>query len=640
MANKIRKIDILTGFALAACYFVMLFSTLDIGFSRDEGFYFRAAEEYSRWYDELVDNPAQAFTKKSIDQHFAYNPEHPALPKMMYGLSWRLFGRMHDPVSEPWSRVWYHNTRPPKTLMGIMTESTAMRLPALILNSLLVMFIFLFAVEFFSRRVAFVSSLAWMFLPHAFWHAHLACFDMPVTTMWFLVSWFFLRATPPLAERKACRRRTWGLAALAGVAWGLALSTKHNAWFIPVGFLAWYLISRWEEVLPKGTDGRRHFAFGNIPPAFWMMLILGPLVFFLLWPKLWFDPVGQMSFYIGRHAKHEYYWAYFFGTLYTKPPFPVSFPFVMSLMTIPTPIVLLALTGQLKTLREWWQKRRGRGYRIARPLPIVYRDTVLFIFLNLLIPFMIIAAPNTPIFGGTKHWLPGVTFLALFAGLGFEVVVNAINGLGERFHAFRSRIVRTLIIVACLAAIMVPAAFDTIHGHTNGSTYYSATFGGFGAMGRFGMQREFWGNSAFSALEWLNANAKKNAQVDFHDTAWDSVKMYWRDGLLRRDIKPLWDFAKADYHLFHWHKEFLDLEERGRQAMNSQVPIHVVEQDGVPLLNVYQRPPRAPAPRVLPVVRPRGLPPTPPTRATPEDTATPASPPTTRNTTGNAGGQE
>jgi len=607
VTNRLRTFDFVAGLFLAGCYFAMLVGTTDIGFSRDEGFYFKAAEEYSWWYDELLDDPSSAFTKKSIDRHFAYNPEHPALPKMLYGLSWRLFGKMHDPKTEPWARVWYHNSSPPKPILGIMKESTAMRLPALLINSLLVMFIWLFAAEYFSRRTALVASLSWMFLPHAFWHSHLACFDMPVVAMWFLVAWLFLRATPPLEERLRNRRQTWFRAILAGVAWGLAMSTKHNAWFIPAVFLAWYMIARYDEVLPRNGIGRRRLAFGNIPPAFWAMLVLGPLVLFLTWPKLWFDPIEHLKFYIARHAKHEFYWAYFFGFLHVKPPFPISFPFVMSAMTIPVPVILLSLTGLARAFREWIRRRADRFQLIRRPLPVRGNDTILFVFLNFLFPFLIIAAPNTPIFGGTKHWMPGVAFLAIFAGLGFETVLDAIRGLGERFAAFNRRTVRFAAALACLAVIMIPAARDTFHGHTNGSTYYNAAFGGFGAMGRLGMQREFWGNTAFSALPWLNENARKNAQIDFHDTAWDSVRMYWRDGLLRRDIKPLWDSERADYFLFHWHKEFLDLEDRSRKAMGDEVPVHVVEQDGVPLLNVYQRTERKPI-TSLPVVRPVGDP--------------------------------
>ena len=198
-----------------------------------------------------------------------------------------------------------------------------------------------------------------------------------------------------------------------------------------------------------------------------------------------------------------------------------------------------------------------------------------------------------------------MAFLALFAGMGFEIVAGAVKVLYERYGRPRMRISRAALTAVCAVTILVPCAYDTFHGHTNGSTYYNALFGGYGAMGRHRMQREFWGNSAFSALPWLNEHAKKYAHVDFHDTAWDSVKMYWRDGILRRDIKPLWNSKKADYFLFHWHKEFLDLEERARKDIGNVVPVHVIEQDGVPILNVYERPPKEKPPRTLPVVRPQ-----------------------------------
>ncbi|NOZ02213.1 MAG: hypothetical protein GXP54_10030 [Deltaproteobacteria bacterium] len=104
------------------------------------------------------------------------------------------------------------------------------------------------------------------------------------------------------------------------------------------------------------------------------------------------------------------------------------------------------------------------------------------------------------------------------------------------------------------------------------------------------MEREFWGNSAFSALDYLNREAPQGSRVDFHDTTWDAVRMYRRDGLLRKDLVPVWDYKRADYFLFHWHKEFLDLESEVKTDFGVKTPVMVVAQDGVPLLNVYRRP--------------------------------------------------
>ncbi len=580
--GRMARTDAAIGLLLAATYLTALSTTLDIGFSRDESFYFLAGEQYSRWYDVLVKEPKKAFTKAAIDEHFAYNPEHPALPKMLFGLSWRLFGEMRDPVQEPWVRGFYDRGKPPQTIFGGLSESTAMRLPALLFAAWLVYLIYRFGARFFNRRVGVVAALLYMGVPHAFWHSHLACFDMPIVTAWFLTAYCFLRA------------ETGGLkwALLTGLAWGLALSIKHNAYFILPVFGLFFLLRRGAEFGFERREGGLRLKLPAVPLALLAMLVVAPIVYYLLWPKLWFDPIGHLKYYFGRHAHHEYYWAYYFGTLYTKPPFPVAFPFVMSAMTIPAPTVLLALVGLASafwhTVTRWFS---GLLARSGPAVPLAAPGVVLFVFLNFLIPFAIIAHPKVPIFGGTKHWMPGVPFLMLFAALGFEFVLRALGDLGALVKRLARPRWQAALGAVALAAFLVPAGYDTLHGHTNGSTYYNAAFGGFGAMGEHGMQREFWGNTAYSALPYLNENAPLHARVDFHDTTMEAVRMYWRENLLRRDIQPIWDLARAQFHLFHWHKEFLDLEANVKANMGVQVPAHVVAQDGVPLLNVYRRPP-------------------------------------------------
>lgn len=570
--------DVLTGVGLAGIFFVLLLLTLDIGFPRDESFYFTAAEQYSYWFDDLLEDPAKAFEKKTVDRRFASNPEHPALPKILFGLSWRLFGNMRDPVEEPFARHWYDGGRPPKPILGILSESTAMRLPALLAGAFLVFLVYLFGVEFFNRRVGLAAALAWMFIPHAFWHTHLACFDMPVTAMWFLTGYCFLKA----------ERGGWKWAVLTGLAFGFALSTKHNTYFLPPLLLVYYFVTRWRRFgLGRTPDGERTgIRLPPIPLAFPAMLILSPLVYYLFWPKLWFEPYEHLKWYIGRHANHEYYWAYYFGILHTRPPFPVTFPFVMSAMTIPLPTVLLFLVG---LGRIGWVRTAGFIGRQVRRLPERQAHVIGFVLLNFLVPFVVIAVPSVPIFGGTKHWIHGVPYLALIAGLGFELVYLAVGDLGRWLPSLGGRWAQGALVAIVSLAFLVPAAVDTLHGHTNGSTYYNAAFGGYGAMGNHRMQREFWGNSAFSALDYLNEEAHQGAHVDFHDTTWDAVRMYRREGKLRKDLVPVWDYKRADFFLFHWHKEFLDLEREVMEEYGATTPSFVVAQDGVPLLNVYRR---------------------------------------------------
>ncbi|MBM4397723.1 MAG: glycosyltransferase family 39 protein, partial [Deltaproteobacteria bacterium] len=418
------RADRFIGIGLAALYFVLLCSTLDIGFPRDEGFYFTAAEQYAKWYDDLLDDPKTAFRKETVDKHFGYNGEHPALPKMLFGLSWRLFGDIKSVDEVPNIRHWYDGGRNPEPILPIMRESTAMRLPALLVASWLVYLIMAFGTRYFGRRVGIAAAVAYMFMPHAFWHAHLSCFDTPVAVMWFLTAYCFIRA----------ETGGWRWALLTGVAWGLALSTKHNAFFIPPTLLIWWLIAHRREFGLSRADGGVGIRLPAIPLAFVAMLVVAPVVYYLLWPRLWHEPIRHLKWYFGFHANHVMYWAYYWGWLYTKPPYPIGFSFVMSAMTIPGPTVLLGIVGMLRVAYEWAVRTGARFAgslrRIAESLPARQPGVVLFVFLNFFIPFAVIANTKVPIFGGTKHWLPGVPFLAILAGLAFELVLASVRELG------------------------------------------------------------------------------------------------------------------------------------------------------------------------------------------------------------------
>nr|MBK7067044.1 hypothetical protein [Deltaproteobacteria bacterium] len=112
------------------------------------------------------------------------------------------------------------------------------------------------------------------FMPRIFYHAHLDCFDVPVMTMWVVVLYAYWRS---LAGG-------FGWAIATGLAWGLALETKHNAWFVPFLVVTHF-------VLTRAGDLRRDASRGNfpVPLALIAMAVLGPLVFVALWPWMWFD---------------------------------------------------------------------------------------------------------------------------------------------------------------------------------------------------------------------------------------------------------------------------------------------------------------------------------------------------------------
>ncbi len=86
--------------AVAAVLFVgatvAVAATNDMGFVRDEAFYFRHSETYQDWFTEVLKGGKErdkALTRAEIARTWRNNAEHPPLHKIMMGVTWRTFGR-------------------------------------------------------------------------------------------------------------------------------------------------------------------------------------------------------------------------------------------------------------------------------------------------------------------------------------------------------------------------------------------------------------------------------------------------------------------------------------------------------------------------------------------------------------------
>src|SRR5690606_3908292 len=69
----------------------LLTTTGSLGYARDEGFYFYAAERYQTWFELLLLDPGRALAPAVVDYHWAVNREHPAFIKTLLALSHGLF---------------------------------------------------------------------------------------------------------------------------------------------------------------------------------------------------------------------------------------------------------------------------------------------------------------------------------------------------------------------------------------------------------------------------------------------------------------------------------------------------------------------------------------------------------------------
>ena len=586
----------LRDYFVALLLFAASFTALGVaqtnqGIVRDEATYFQAAEDYWGWLsgfgESIVSgNLKQSLNQKSITRHFSNNNEHPVLCKILFGVSWRLFHQGEGPRDV--------SSAPGKGLnLNRLSNISAFRLPGWLFAGLAVAFLYLFGARIESRTAGLAAGFLYLTIPRVFFHGQLACFDSPIATMWLMVVYAYFRS---LTQAK------WGV--YAGLIFGLALATKHNAWFIPFLLLLHYLMVVWPDV------SLRPLHLPRLPLVFLSMAILGPLVFYAHWPWLWFDTVHHLKDYFNFHLHHVHYNIEYLGKNWGPPPHPISYPFVMTLFTVPTVTLGLALVGlwlyarpplfaafsrfmdvprpakggcppvddrfRYPARRSWLRPGKGLDPKVGRLL-----------FINALFPICLIAYPSTPIFGGTKHWLPAYPFVALLAG----VALSRLTASLQTRLGF-SRVIPLLLALA----VALPGALNIAFTHPFGLSQYNALAGGPAGGADKGLNRQFWGYASLQMLPWLNQHVEDNGRVYFHDTNYDSYRMYIREKLLRPDIVDtgleLPGIASSTWALVIHELHFNKYDYWIWESYGTAAPVKVIDLDGVPVLSLYKRPPK------------------------------------------------
>ncbi|MFO0683217.1 MAG: glycosyltransferase family 39 protein [Sandaracinus sp.] len=554
--HPVHRRDHLVGLLLVVVYVaILLVSSRDLGMTRDEGFYVDAAESYGGWLRQVFEGAPGAFDRATIDAAWTNNHEHPSLVKGLFALSWLADQRWHL----------------------FPQASMAFRFPGMVLSGLALWILYVWGTRAWSRRVGLFAALAYALLPNAFYHAHLDCFDGPIVTMLLLVTYCYWRA---LASRR------W--LPILGIAYGLCLETKHNAWMLPLIFLAhWLFVAGSELVRRRAGDRPRMTLF-----PWWLvaMAVLGPPIFVGLWPWLWHDTQARFAEYVGFHVNHVHYNIEYLGHTYFGPPSPASYPWVMALFTSPLTVLLVAVAGLgirfVHLLPPTFYERAGIAPREVDP-----RRLDVLLFGSFFTPMFVLSLPSTPIFGGTKHFLVSFAFLFLFGGHAFERVVASLRVVLER-HVRTRELVPWASGIA-LSIVMLPAAVDTAHSHPFGLSFYSFPAGGVPGGADLGMIRQFWGFTTGSLVPWMNENVPQGGRIWICDSIPTSFMMLSRDHRLRSDIGIAWDLASADYAIVHHEQHFNIVDYQIWEAYGRVDPVYVLTYDGVPIISVYENPDRA-----------------------------------------------
>jgi 4-amino-4-deoxy-L-arabinose transferase-like glycosyltransferase len=546
-------VDPLIAVLLMALYMTLLLRTVhDLGYARDEGFYFRAATDYKKWFDVLFTTPAQAFDQDVVDRYWRDNHEHPAFVKSLFALSYKY-------LAGTWK----------------VESGTAFRVPGMLLSSLGVGTTYLWGRRAISRLAGLVAALLLAMQPAIFYHAHLACFDAAVMSMWLVTTYAYVRSLDGGGV-------PWAL--LTGVLYGFELDTKHNAWLLPPALVIHFLITR-------GVRGlRRDVVTGRtaIPLALLAMATIGPVVFYAGWPWIWFDTGRRLTEYVEFHVNHDYYNMEFLGVTYFRPPMPRLYAWVMTVATVPTITLVLFALGLFRTALDlpFFKAFRAAEPAARRALERAFSTRTLWL-LCLLTSYAPWLSDQTPIFGGTKHWITAYPFLCLFAGTGFDWALRGLSPLAsEALRRWR------VPEVALAASVLAAPTVMTLHAHPWGLSAYVPLVGGTPGGASLGLNRSFWGYTTGAVQDFVNAHAPPSADVYVHDTAIDSWNRLQRDGRLRSDLVGTLSLSGSDVGLYHHEQHMQKVEHELWMDYGTTQPATVGVNDGVPIIQVYVRPGR------------------------------------------------
>lgn len=517
----------------------------EVGLARDEIVYMQNGMRYADWWIGLV-KLEHGVSKQSITRTFGgpgvtdNNREHPPLMKTLFGLSHRL---VHETFGAD--------------------EVTAFRLPSAVMQGVLVLLVFAMTSAVWGFLEAVLAALLVTFLPRAMFHASLACFDAPIMTLWFATVFAYWRGLDG-------RRWPWQ----AGVAFGLALATKHNALLLPFALGTHYLIA---GALSARARELRGAAFvREVVLHRWRVVVslavLGPLVLVAVWPWLWFDTVTHVRQWLEFHLHHVHYNFEYLGMNWNAPRFPWHVALVTTLVTVP----VVTLAGAAVGAGVWIAKRTTD-----------HRAPALLLALSAVASLGPFVLGTTPIFGAEKHWMPALPTLCIAAGVGLAWCARGLAALIRRHRA--------PVVAAFATTVVLAAAVETVTAQPYALTWYNALAGGAPGGADLGMNRQFWGVAARGALPILaqRAPASGTAPVYAHDAspAWG---FYGKLGLLPRSLPDAGHeeagIARSQLAIVIHEKHFNRHDYLIWKAYGTVQPIYVLRANGVPIVSIYQRP--------------------------------------------------
>ncbi len=228
------------------------------------------------------------------------------------------------------------------------------------------------------------GALGALFYPTLFGYGFSNLKDTAQAAMFTLTLYYLVRAELVASKKDLL---------VGGALWGLALATKFNAIYVPIIWGLWFLVL-----------GKRR----AMPVRVLTVVAIGLVTSFLVWPYLWFDPVGRSLSVIRYFTSVGEGFAIFWnGQLFHvgigQPLW--WYPWANLVVVTPLPILILSIIGTVAV-----------GFGLLRGKKL---HSVLLIWL--VVPFLRAMLPRAAFYDGLRHFLEVLPAVILLAAEGLDI---------------------------------------------------------------------------------------------------------------------------------------------------------------------------------------------------------------------------
>lgn len=234
---------------------------------------------------------------------------------------------------------------------------------------------------------------------------------------------------------------------VAAIIWGLGLASKFNVVYVPIIWGTWQvfyarLFVANENVDPSSvrlrnqstplmrmsslaSESGQHFvraaAAVSTIRGFILVIFVGIVVAFIVWPYLWYDPVGRVrevvSYFMTVGQGYKLFWG---GTAYQVGTGTVLwwYPWLSLILTTPVSILILVFIGIVGGFN-----RRHRGL-------------ILLCFIWILVPFARAILPSAAFYDGMRHFMEVLPAWILLSTIGTVELIRLLRKLWKKIPVY------------------------------------------------------------------------------------------------------------------------------------------------------------------------------------------------------------